>query len=372
MNLSFVPIPSDEDWGTSDSLRHISDFIITDVIVLSCDLITDVDLHEVLNTYRKNNASLVSLYFSTSKDEQCVFTVPGPKSKNKLEKDIIGYDSKTSRLLLMASASDYEETMPLSSSLLNKCLNLSLCSNLLDSHMYIMKRWIIDYLSKNKSMATLKGELLPFVVKEQLSKHVQGQAKGKPNESLDENDEKVDIFNIPKEFNISSLYDVGNKSCAGDLLKCYACIMDSNIGVRANTLFDYCRINKIITKLNLNLEDEKDKISPEAEILSNQFEKNTCFVGPHTKIMEKTSIKSSNIGSRCIINPKTRITDCILMNGVIIEERCVLQNCIVCHDAIISAGCELKDCLISGNFKVPTGGKHYNEVLTAIDRLMEI
>lgn len=28
MNLNFVPIPSDEDWGTADSLRHISDYII--------------------------------------------------------------------------------------------------------------------------------------------------------------------------------------------------------------------------------------------------------------------------------------------------------------------------------------------------------
>lgn len=28
MSLSFVPIPSDEDWGTADSLRHISDYIL--------------------------------------------------------------------------------------------------------------------------------------------------------------------------------------------------------------------------------------------------------------------------------------------------------------------------------------------------------
>lgn len=67
-----------------------------------------------------------------------------------LEKDIIGYDSKTSRLLLMASASDYEENMPLSSSLLRKCSNLTLCSKLLDSHMYVMKRWLISYLVKDK------------------------------------------------------------------------------------------------------------------------------------------------------------------------------------------------------------------------------
>lgn len=37
--------------------------------------------------------------------------------------------------------------------------------------------------------------------------------------------------------------------------------------------------------------------------------------------MEKTSIKSSTIGSRCTINSKTRISDCILMDGVIVEER---------------------------------------------------
>lgn len=76
-----------------------------------------------------------------------------------------------------------------------------------------------------------------------------------------------------------------------------------------------------INKLNLNLENEKVNISPEAQILSNQFDKETCFVGPNTKIMEKTSIKSSIIGSRCTINSKTRISDCILMNGVIVEEK---------------------------------------------------
>lgn len=73
--------------------------------------------------------------------------------------------------------------------------------------------------------------------------------------------------------------------------------------------------------MKINVGGEIDKISPEAEILSNQFDKDSCFVGPNTKIMEKTSIKNSTIGSRCTINSKTRITDCILMNGVIVEER---------------------------------------------------
>lgn len=97
-------------------------------------------------------------------------------------------------------------------------------------------------------MTTLKGELLPFVVKKQLSKYCQDI---KPNEKRDEDDVKPNIFHLSKEFNIEnnirSLYGVGNKSYSEDIIKCFACIMDSNIGVRANTLFDYCRINRIVS-----------------------------------------------------------------------------------------------------------------------------
>lgn len=34
MNLSFVPIPSDEDWGTADSLRHLSDYILVRTCII--------------------------------------------------------------------------------------------------------------------------------------------------------------------------------------------------------------------------------------------------------------------------------------------------------------------------------------------------
>lgn len=97
-------------------------------------------------------------------------------------------------------------------------------------------------------MSTLKGELLPFVVKKQLSKHCKNI---EPNEKLFEEDDKYDIFNISKksniENNIRSMYGSGNMSNSEDLIKCYTCIMNTNIGVRANSLYDYCKINKIVS-----------------------------------------------------------------------------------------------------------------------------
>lgn len=97
-------------------------------------------------------------------------------------------------------------------------------------------------------MSTLKGELLPFVVKKQLSKHCKNSGV---KENFTEEDEKPDIFNISRESDIEN--DIRSTSCFGnittseEIIKCYACIMDSNIGIRANTLYDYCRINKMVS-----------------------------------------------------------------------------------------------------------------------------
>lgn len=106
---------------------------------------------------------------------------------------------------------------------------------------------LIIYFS---NISTLKGELLPFVVKKQLSRHCKNIESNKKCIE-DEEDEKPDIFNISKESdietNIRSMSCFGNISNFEEMIKCYAFVVDSNIGIRANTLYDYCRINKIVS-----------------------------------------------------------------------------------------------------------------------------
>lgn len=52
----------------------------TDVLVVSCDLITDVALHEVVDLFRAHNATLAMLM---SKAHDFTETVPGQKGKKK-------------------------------------------------------------------------------------------------------------------------------------------------------------------------------------------------------------------------------------------------------------------------------------------------
>lgn len=80
MKLDIVCIPDEADMGTADSLRHIYQKLKTDVLVLSCDLITDVALHEVVDLFRAHDASLAMLM---RKGQESLEPVPGQKGKKK-------------------------------------------------------------------------------------------------------------------------------------------------------------------------------------------------------------------------------------------------------------------------------------------------
>lgn len=81
IKVDIVCIPPSEDLGTADSLRLLGDKLTLDVVCVSCDLITDIDLHDALNLFRKHSASVVSIFFNPQYNDE--FTVPGPKAKHK-------------------------------------------------------------------------------------------------------------------------------------------------------------------------------------------------------------------------------------------------------------------------------------------------
>ena len=87
IKIDYFSVSDNEDLGTADTLRLLHDKLTCDVLVFSCDLITDVSLFETLNLFRKHNASISTLLFDAESSEQVV--VPGPKSKYKLGEFLI-------------------------------------------------------------------------------------------------------------------------------------------------------------------------------------------------------------------------------------------------------------------------------------------
>lgn len=168
LKLEFATIPTDSDYGTADSLRHIKDRIKSDILVVSGDTLTNASLSPLINDFRQHNASVAALFLNSGAEEGV--TVPGPKVKRQPERDMVGIDHETRRLHFLSSCSDHEDVVFIMGHLVRINPNLYIHSKLTDAHVYAIRRWVVEFLVPSKGYSTIKGELIPFVIKTQLKR----------------------------------------------------------------------------------------------------------------------------------------------------------------------------------------------------------
>ncbi|XP_062544822.1 translation initiation factor eIF-2B subunit gamma [Armigeres subalbatus] len=376
LKIEYFSLSGDSDVGTADALRQISDRIKTDVVLLSCDTLVDFSLYPALKQFREQNASLVGLLVQS---EISNVVVPGPKMKYKSDQDLFGICPESSRLVFMGSVSDFENDFQIPGHLLRQNGEIDIRSGLLDAHVYIVKKWIVDYLELNANFSTLKGELLPFIVKKQLSSfsHPQGLSE-KPISEINVDVKGKHILEFAPESSLDTKIQdssIFNKvaSTLNDVIRCYAVVTPpKSFGIRINTLPSFCYANQQIYNIFPALTElpVTALVATNCVVKSNQIA--STAIGDQSVISEKTSINASTIGANCVISPKVRLTNCTLMDHVIVEENVTLENCIVCEKSIIKSNSLLRNSLIGSNYTVPVNTKKDNVHLSNSAGFMEI
>lgn len=368
IKYELIVIPSDEDWGTANSLKHISSRVTTDLLVVSGDLISNINLNEVLNLHRKHDATLTTLFFNNGPEEW--IELPGIKTKAKPDRDLVCIDKETNRLVFLASASDFEENVRIPRLLMKKFSSLSMYSRLLDSHVYVMKHWVLNYIVEMDKFTSLKGELVPHIVKKQLTKPKNlAEKKGTSEKNIEVT---TDIFSFAiendygskiREMSAFNDHVLGSKGVYnGDILRCFAHIPSAETyGIRVNTFSAYCLSNKqILSKWEkLTGSPLPEKCHPNSEVKTKQID-DASIVGEKSVVSEKTSIKTTFIGANCTVENKVRLTNCLLMNNVTIKEGCVLESCVVYTGATVESGCSLQYCVVGPHHSLTasTTGNH--------------
>ncbi|KAJ3085809.1 hypothetical protein HK102_013807, partial [Quaeritorhiza haematococci] len=152
----------DDYVGTADALRHIKDKIKSDFLVISCDLITNIPPHHIIDAYRVSNPTVAALYYEPFKAEGDM--KPG---KDGDEIEYVGLDSSNSRLLYVANQADIDEELTVRTSMAQKFPVVKLFSTLRDGHLYIFKRWVIDLIASKKQIGSIRSELIPMLVRAQ-------------------------------------------------------------------------------------------------------------------------------------------------------------------------------------------------------------
>ncbi|KAK2138031.1 hypothetical protein NP493_9098g00001 [Ridgeia piscesae] len=219
----------------------------TDVMLVSCDVITDVSLHLLADLHRTYDAT-VTMLLSPAIDITDV-SVPGGKANRKMERDIVGLDSTGNRLLFLSSEADIEEeVIPVKRRFLKRHPLMNLHTRLMDGHLYLMKRRVLDLLAEESSISTIKGELMPYLVRKQFSRkdNSSGEMSKKESGGSDEEDYtklalKMSVWNG----NESGCVRHSDRDSDSDSdVRCHAYVMDGGLCLRTNTLVTYCEANR--------------------------------------------------------------------------------------------------------------------------------
>eukprot|EP00127_Corallochytrium_limacisporum_P004804 Clim_evm5s180 gene=Clim_evmTU5s180 len=378
LSLRITPVANDAT--TADALRNIKDLVNNDIIVLSSDIIVDIDLRELTDLHRISDASITCLLANATEvldPSEQELRKQGAKVRGK---DYIGLDGSGSRLVYMNGdeEQDPEATLKLSKSLVIRQRGVRLTNSLIDAHVYVLSRWVLDYILTQDWISSIRRHLLPYLVRNQFRKvrHVMDEADQQANELLLMGQEASNrrVANsayrgsAPQSTQtsissgINKLGEGGPRKLtitSATCVKCMALVKNLPMADRCNTVPTYILTNRRITKFlptwELSLRGENTVVGQRSQIGAD------CIVGNGSQFGEKTTVKRSVIGQHCRIGSKVKIIDSIIMDYVTIKDEVTIQNTILCHQCLVENGASLKDCLVTVRKTIKAGAKHKNE-----------
>ncbi|KAK3870672.1 hypothetical protein Pcinc_024117 [Petrolisthes cinctipes] len=356
INVDSAPVNTSTDPGTADSLRHILHKIkrnVDDVVIVSSDLVTDVKLQDVLDFHRAHGSTLTALTAPLTPPQHQ--PAPGPRTKPFTSSDVMVTESESGRLVLVVAGGDYDHTLTLPSVRSSKA-PLLVSTSLLDAHLYIVKRSILEQCLAKESacqdMGSFKAEILPYIVSRQFQPH---NKETGPDE---------DFESLVSQYNTSVVVSRHHTSASFSAITCYA-YKHQGLCVRVNTIPTYWDINRrmysLIDKVLPGLSEPRRH--PSAQIHEKAQVSEDSVVGAGTLVSEKTNITSCVLASHCRVDPMARLSNSVLAHHTAITSGCVVENSLV--RASLNHKCVLKNCIVTDSSRIQEGKTYINEILEA-------
>lgn len=98
-----------------------------------------------------------------------VFYEPAEAVKESEEKMLVAMDKETDELLLVQGLETLEDDLEIRMSLIEQHPTLSLSTRLLDSHVYVFRRTVLDLLAtrRSKDLTSVREQFVPWLLKGQ-------------------------------------------------------------------------------------------------------------------------------------------------------------------------------------------------------------
>ncbi|CAJ0960389.1 unnamed protein product, partial [Mesorhabditis belari] len=325
MQVEVLSLPRDhDDWGTGDAFRHFQPKFTHDVLVVSGDFISDMSLTPMIELFRCESATLCMLL-----SEHCITgNIPGPKVRRSKGRDLVAWCEQSKRIAFCSPEEDFEKSIS-GDSWINRLNELTLTAKLNDCHVYLLRNSAIELLATHKNFASLKADLVPFLLNKQFEPAASCESKSPPT---------CFVYVQP--------------------------VQNGTIVAHANNLGSYFEISKTILKA-------LPRISPRLTLgqeINFKATGTSCIssrVGDSSKISAGVVIKMSSIGEHVLIDEKARIQGSVVMDRVEIGKGAHISMSILCPGVKVMDGAEVVNCIISNDQVVHPNVKLQNELLEA-------
>jgi len=310
--LEVLAVPEDsEEFGTAESIRIAlnSKKITRDALLLSCDTIVEIPLRDLFDFHEIKDSDFTSLFLTPLPIPENV-KLPGPKSKIKNERDIVGIKPTTNNLVYLTSEADCDEEIRLPVPTLRSCPHTKLLTGLTDTHIYLIRYPLLNRMfatSSDRTFISFKGEFLPFLIQSQFTPELSDYS-----------------------------------------FKFYASTQPTFKCIRVNSVSNFALANK-----------SGDWIKE--VFLDGTLPKSKC------KIAKGCKLWGTTLGEQCVVEEKAKLTNVIAMDGVVIQSGAVLEGCIISSHAVVGANAVLKECLVGPKYQIPSEGRFTNEQLTVME-----
>mmetsp|Transcript_16739 Transcript_16739/g.43438 ORF Transcript_16739/g.43438 Transcript_16739/m.43438 type:complete len:450 (-) Transcript_16739:101-1450(-) len=347
IEIDLVSLPDESDMGTVEALRLIKEKITTDFVVISGDLITDFELHNLADLHRLHDASATCLLKALPEKTEAELAAK-VKAVERGMVDYVGIEPRSSKLILFENEENLpDDTLAMRKSVLSRHPRFKIHRDLLDAHLYIFAKWVIDFVVEDRSISTIKGELLPFLVRKQFTSFDEPSPRAAALQKV--------LLGAPA---------VGGKSVE---VRCLGHVLPSLPGeadvlcVRANTTQLYSEVNRMIIPRWHQLLDVADPskmpmIDKTMELADPKDRAkrigSDVMVAAGCKFGAKIQIKRSIIGSHCTMGAKVSIADSIVMGHVTIGDGCTIKNSIISSNVHIGDGSSLDRVQIGTAYEV--------------------
>mmetsp|Transcript_31957 Transcript_31957/g.38630 ORF Transcript_31957/g.38630 Transcript_31957/m.38630 type:complete len:449 (-) Transcript_31957:231-1577(-) len=371
-NFTIQVVATPEGTRSADCIRIVQEKLTgSDFIVMSGDLLTDVPIVDIVGFHLMKRALCTALLGKRK-------NMTDPETgKPATPMDYIGLDNSKEKLIFCAPASMIKEELKVRRSVLRSNGMVNIMTDLMDAHLYIFNREVLNTLEAHRNILSIKGHLLPYLARRQVaSAPPSSRRTSLAKEPIDEGDVNSSPLRGGRVDDGAELSGAPspNHTQAARHVGVNVMLRTDKYCSRVNTLQTYAEANREVVStggggasslLGVKLSTYENIVHPTAKLGNRSTVGAHCIVGEHCELGDKCSIKRTVLGKNCIVGNNVKVIDSVIGDNVTLADGCHVQSSVICANAELREKCKLRDCQVAQGFTVGQESEHRSQQLSA-------